>query len=264
MGPSAPAVPSPAPGVTLVRSGNAVRDLNPTTWAVAALVLAVVSQLWPLTSVAVAVGLCALLAAVAGRLGPFLRGWAGTVLLLSAVIVAMQLLFISGPTEVFRWGILTGTREGFERGLSFAGRIMGVGTPLVLLVQVLDGHRVRLELERRRVPPQAVYVVVAALHLIPVMSRQQAAILDAQRARGVETDANWFVRARAFLPTLIPLILSSILGVEEKALALESRAFTVRGPRTSLYAVTDSGLDRALRWALAAALVGALVVRIAW
>jgi energy-coupling factor transport system permease protein len=254
---------APPAGVTLVRHDNAVRDLNPTTWVVAGVVLAVVSQLWGLASVGAVVAACVLLAALAGRVGAFLRAWAGTVLLLSVVIVLMQLVFIPGPTELFRWWILSGTQEGLERGVSFAARILGVGTPLVLVVQVVDGRRFRLELERRRVPPKAVYVVVAALNLIPVMGAQQAAITDAQRARGVETDASWLVRVRAFLPTLVPLILSSILSVEEKALALESRGFTLRGERTSLYAVADTARDRAIRVALWAVLVLAVGLAVA-
>lgn len=262
-------MPSPgsqalAPGVTLVRTGNGVRDLNPTTIGLAGLVLAVVSQLFGYPSVAAVVFVCVVIAALGGRAAAFLKAWAGTVLLLSVVIVGMQTLFISGPTELFRWWILTGTLEGFERGTYFASRIMGVGTPLVLVVQLVDAHRFILELERRRVPPRATYVMVASINLIPEMRKQLDAILDAQRARGVETDANWFVRARAFLPTLVPLILSSILGVEEKALALESRGFTLKGSRTSLYAVVDTRRDRVVRAALWVLLALAVGARILW
>lgn len=251
-----------APGVELVREPNPVRDLNPTTIAVLGLVLAAVSQLFGLWSVGAAVMVAVLVAAAGGRLRAFLAAWASTVLLLSVVIVALQMLFISGPTVLFRIWIFDGTLEGLERGITFAARILGVGTPLVLAVQLSSRRRVMLELERRRVPPKATYVVVAALNLIPETRKQMDAILDAQRARGVETDANWFVRTRAFLPTLVPLILSSILSVEEKALALQSRGFTLSGARTSLYTVADTRRDRGLRVTLWGLLAVAVVGRI--
>ncbi|MPV38351.1 hypothetical protein GB881_15105 [Georgenia subflava] len=249
-------------GVSLVSHANPVRNLNPTTHVVLAVVLAVISQLFGLWSVGAVVLVSALIALIARRLGAFLRAWAPTVLLLSVVIVALQTLFIEGPTILFSWWILDGTAEGLERGTTFAARIMGVATPLVLAVQLGDRRRSMLELERRRVPPKATYVVVAAMNLIPEMRKQLDAIMDAQRARGVETDANWFVRVRAFLPSLIPLILSSILSVEEKALALQSRGFTLTGPRTSLYAVVDTRTDRVLRAVLWAVLALAVVGRI--
>jgi energy-coupling factor transport system permease protein len=249
-------------GVALVAHANPVRNLNPTTHVVLAIVLAVISQLFGLWSVGAVVLTSAVIAAVAGRLGAFLRAWAPTVLLLSVVIVALQTLFIEGPTVLFSWWILDGTAEGLERGVTFAARIMGVATPLVLAVQLADRRRFMLEMERRKVPPKAIYVVVAAMNLIPEMRKQLDAIMDAQRARGVETDANWFVRVRAFLPSLIPLILSSILSVEEKALALQSRGFTLTGSRTSLYAVVDTRTDRVLRAVLWGVLLLAVLGRI--
>jgi energy-coupling factor transport system permease protein len=257
--------PAPAtlpPGVELVTEPNRVRNLNPTTIAVLGLVLAVASQLFGWWSLGVVVLVSFALAAAAGRLGRFLRAWASTVLLLSVVIVALQGLFIAGPTVLASFWIFDVTLEGVERGATFAARILGVGTPLVLAVQLSTRRRVMLELERRRVPPKATYVVVAALNLIPEMRRQMDDILDAQRARGVETDANWFVRIRAFVPTLVPLILSSILSVEEKALALQSRGFTLPGARTSLYAVVDTRRDRTLRALLWVLLAVAVVGRI--
>ncbi|PFG38817.1 cobalt/nickel transport system permease protein/energy-coupling factor transport system permease protein [Georgenia soli] len=260
---NSPAAPATLPpGVELVTEANRVRDLNPTSVAVLGLVLAVISQLFGWWSVGAVVLVSLVIAGAAGRLGQFLRAWGSTVLLLSAVIVALQGLFIGGPTVLASAWILDVTLEGVERGVTFAARILGVGTPLVLAVQLSTRRRVMLELERRRVPPKATYVVVAALNLIPEMRKQMDAILDAQRARGVETDANWFVRTRAFVPTLVPLILSSILSVEEKALALQSRGFTLPGARTSLYAVVDTRRDRTLRAVLWGLLLVAVVGRI--
>ncbi|MFC7404902.1 energy-coupling factor transporter transmembrane component T [Georgenia alba] len=250
------------PGVELVREGNRLRDLNPTTVACAAVVLAVTSQLFGTLSVLAVVLVCAALAVAGGRLRSFAVVWASTALLLSVVIVLMQGVFIAGERALVEIWIFDVTVEGLQRGWTFAQRILGVATPLVLAAQLVTRRRLILELERRRVPPKATYVVVAALNLIPETGKQMTVILDAQRARGVETDGSWFVRVRAFLPTLVPLIVGSVLSVEEKALALQSRGFTLTGPRTSLYAVLDTRADRVIRLVLLAVLALAVAGRV--
>lgn len=50
-------------------------------------------------------------------------------------------------------------------------------------------------------------------------------IMDSQRARGVETQGNIFVRAKALIPSLVPLVVSAFMSSEERALALESKGF---------------------------------------
>lgn len=232
------------------------------TIAVGTVVLAVVSQMFGTASVLGVVLVCFVLAVAGRRLRGFTVAWASTALLVSVVIVLMQTIFIAGERVLVEVWIFDATVEGMQRGWLFAQRILGVATPIVLAVQLVSRRRLMLELERRRVSPKVTYVVVAALNLIPQMREQMTTILDAQRARGVETDANWFVRVRAFLPTLVQLILASVLSVEEKALALQARGFTLSGPRTSLYAVLDTAADRAIRRVLLALLLAAVAGRL--
>ncbi|MBK5249615.1 MAG: energy-coupling factor transporter transmembrane protein EcfT [Actinomycetales bacterium] len=246
-----------------IRSGNRVRDLNPATQVLGCLVLAVVALLFGLVSMAAVVVVCFVLAAAAGRFVAFVSTWAKTVLVLSLVIVALQTMFIPGEEVWWEWGPLSATGEGFRRGTLFASRIMGAATPLVLLVQLVDLRRLVLEMERRGISPKVTYVFVATVNIIPQMRDRMGVIMDAQRARGVETDANWWVRIKAFFPTIGPLIISSIVGVEEKAITLEARGFTATGPRTSLYSIQDTGVDRVLRvgaWVLLAVVVVGRVV----
>ena len=61
--------------------------------------------------------------------------------------------------------------------------------------------------------------------MIPQMSANAKVIQDAQRARGIETEGTLKARARAFLPMLLPLLISSFSTAEEKSLALETRGF---------------------------------------
>ena len=87
-------------------------------------------------------------------------------------------------------------------------------------------------------------------------------ILDAQRSRGLETEGNLFVRARALLPVIQPLLLGSIVDIEERAIALEVRAFGRQGPKTSLLVLHDTGGQRLLRVLLLLAALGVIVWRL--
>ncbi len=72
-------------------------------------------------------------------------------------------------------------------------------------------------------------------------------VMDAQRARGVETEGGIPVRAGAFLPVLVPLILNSVTGAEEKLLTLEARGFSARCEKTRLFRLERSGLERQVK-----------------
>ena len=67
---------------------------------------------------------------------------------------------------------------------------------------------------------------------------------------------------RGLLPIVGPVIIGSLTDVEERSLALESRAFSRPGPRPRLWAMPDEGWERALRWSLFVLLVAASVARI--
>lgn len=249
-------------GIEVIRSGNALRDLNPATQMSWCLVLAVIALLFGWTSILAVVALCFVLALLAGRLGAFALTWARTVLVVCLVITTLQTIFIPGETAWVSWGPISLTQEGFERGMFFAGRILGAGTALVLLTQLVQLRRLVRDMEQRNVSPKVSYVVVATVNLLPAMRVRLDLIMDAQRARGVETDGSWFIRAKAFFPALGPLLISSIVGVEEKAMTLEARAFTATGPRTSLSAVDDGGAHRVLRWLSLIVLLAAIAAKV--
>ena len=91
--------------------------------------------------------------------------------------------------------------------------------------------------------PKVTYVIMSTLQLIPEMKKEAGVISDAQKTRGVETEGNIFVRAKAFVPVLIPLVLSSIAKTEERAITLESRAFSSGAKKTRLYNIKKTKND---------------------
>jgi energy-coupling factor transport system permease protein len=121
-----------------------------------------------------------------------------------------------------------------------------------------------LSLSQRGVPKSLTYIILATLQLIPRFQDKATTILDAQRARGLETEGSLLQRARALLPMVKPLVLGSILDIEERAIALEARAFGRSGPKTSLLVLADSSVQAAMRWLLLVAAVAVVAARFLW
>ena len=60
----------------------------------------------------------------------------------------------------------------------------------------------------------------------------------------METEGNILVRSKAFIPSMIPLVLGAITNTEERVLSLESKGFLVKGKRTHLFDVKPNGKER--------------------
>ena len=71
-------------------------------------------------------------------------------------------------------------------------------------------------------------------------------------------------RTRALLPLVLPLVLGSLVEVEERAMAMEARGFDVRGPKTSLMELVDSPAQALARWLALALVVVVLIARVVW
>ncbi len=91
---------------------------------------------------------------------------------------------------------------------------------------------------------KAAYVFLSTFKMIDVMRKNIFKIMDAQRARGVETEGNVFVRAKAFVPIIIPLVVNAMLEVGERALTLESKAFSVQCEKTIMIPATRNGYEK--------------------
>jgi len=117
-------------------------------------------------------------------------------------------------------------------------------------------------LMQRGLSPRFGYVLQSALQIIPQTLDMAVRIQDAQRARGLETEGSLRKRARAYLPLMLPLVLSSLVATQERAMALEVRGFGLPVKRLSRHEFADSGVQRVTRWALALAVPAAIVARV--
>ncbi|MFZ1396546.1 MAG: energy-coupling factor transporter transmembrane component T [Candidatus Promineifilaceae bacterium] len=166
----------------------------------------------------------------------------------------------NGQTPLLTLWRLTLTQEGVAYAFLLSSRLATiVGAALLLLLTTHPGDLLTA-LTERGLPPALAYIISSTLYILPQMQSKATAILQAQQARGLETEGSLWRRARALLPLLAPLVLGALVDSEERAIALESRGFRVRGPKSSLVELPDSPGQR---WLRAGLLLGILLL-IGW
>jgi energy-coupling factor transport system permease protein len=140
-------------------------------------------------------------------------------------------------------------------------RLLGATLPLTLLFATTEAPDLLSDLEARGAGRRAVFVLGAALAAVPRAQARAVDVIEAQRARGLDTEGSWRRRLHGVLPLITPLIIGSLAEVEDRTMALEVRAFGAPGRRTLLHRPPDSRGQQVARWATAALLVLGLAAR---
>lgn len=204
------------------------------------------------------------LAAWARVLLPFLRATARTCLPLFLMVLVIQLIFHRGGEALwFHWWIFSITVEALALTFLLSARILVMVSSFVFFVLITHPGEMMTDLVARGFSPTLTYVFLAALQLIPVLEARARTILEAQRARGMEIGKGPLSQIRVYLPLVGPLIVGSLLEVEERAMALEARAFTSPTKKTTLHEIPDSGAQRAFRYLLVLVCLGTVGSRVA-
>jgi len=182
---------------------------------------------------------------------------------LFAFLFVMQSLFYpGGKTELFGIWIFSVTSEGVVFAFRTATRILVMVSSFLLLLLTTHPSALMSDLARRGVPASLSFIITSTLQIIPQMQAKAATIQDAQRSRGLDTGGNLINRIRSLLPLVGPLVFSSLVDVEERAIAIEARAFTLPVEKTSLVEIPDSPAEAILRWVMAAVAIITIGYRI--
>lgn len=256
---------SPAPSLYLSRQNGLLQRLHPLTkLAIAVAALMGATALADLREVLAVYGLVLVpLAAVSRVLGPFLRASLRALAPFLLSLLIIQGFFYPGELVLFALGPFRFKAEGVAFALLFSARLLvGLGAALLLLQTTRMDHLMHA-LTQRGLSPRIAYIVVTALQIIPRFQSRGQAILDAQRARGLQTEGSLLRRARALLYLVPPLLFSSLMETDARAMALEARGFGRPGPKTSWVVLTDSGGQRLVRAACTLAVLGVIVIRLA-
>lgn len=204
-----------------------------------------------------------ILAAISGIWSVFLKRVKNSVGILFLILIVIQTLFYPGEHIIFSFWIFSLKMEGFLFALKLGFTLLCVGGFLIWFFAVTTEKDLVLALEKQGMSPKASYVVLSTLQMVPILKKKSQTIMNAQQARGVETEGNLLVRAKVFIPTLIPLVLSSIASTEERALTLEARGFSSTVKATHLYDIERTPEDKPATLIITLLLIVAVAGRIA-
>ncbi len=151
---------------------------------------------------------------------------------------------------------------GLQNGLRLGFNILNGASIFVWLFQSTEHKELSRALEARGLNYKVVYVFLSSLQMITVLGHKSNTIMNAQRARGVETEGNLFVRAKAFFPIMVPLVLGAVMDMEERVLTMESKGFNAPVQKTYLLDLNKSGLEKPIVALFFAVFALALIGRI--
>lgn len=177
-------------------------------------------------------------------------------------VFLIQGLFWPQGTPLVQLGPFSVKEEGISFAIASTGRILIIVSSFLWFSLTTRPDHLMTSLAKIGFPSNLAYVIVATIQIVPRFQSRAATILDAQRARGVETEGSFRIRVQATLPLVVPLILSSLVDVEERALAVEARGFSRPGRKTSLAEIPQARWEPALRWILVLGMVAIFAGRI--
>ena len=191
----------------------------------------------------------------------FLIGLAALPLVVSIMVV--NLFILPGASDpIARIGPLAPTWSGLRFGLLTTSRLLAFSSAVALAYFTTPVDDLLADMSRRGLGRRGVFVVGAAVQMVPRTIERVGEIMDAQRARGMDTEGRIWRRARGLVPLAAPVVFGALAEVEERTMALESRAFTAPGRQTLLRIPPDRPIDGALRWAALAGVVAIAVLRL--
>ncbi|QVK20872.1 energy-coupling factor transporter transmembrane protein EcfT [Mycoplasmatota bacterium] len=196
-----------------------------------------------------------MLALVDGKFKSYSKKVLSAMIIFFLFIFLVQAFFTPSSNIIWEWKFLKLSVEGLDKALNLTSTISVFLTTLLLVFETTNITDLMVSLQKTGMPNSAAYVFLASLQMIPEMSKRSKVIMQAQRARGIETEGNMWVRTKAFFPTLSPLIISSITDIGDKAATLEARAFSSSNPNSFYRDLSARRIDKILPWLILLACV---------
>ncbi|HKL73625.1 MAG TPA: energy-coupling factor transporter transmembrane component T [Clostridia bacterium] len=169
------------------------------------------------------------------------------ILFILIITVIINLFFYAEGKVLFSFWKIKITLEGAIFASYMAMRLifLVIGTSLVSLtttpMSLTDGmENLMKPLKVVKFPVHDVAIIMSiALRFIPTLMEEINKIIMAQKARGASFDSgNLIKRAKALLPILIPLFVSTFRIADELALALDARCYNATQNRTKMKTLT--------------------------
>jgi len=226
------------------KTGNFWADLNPLTklnvcLALAFSALIMMDYRYGLPLILV---VC-IIAALSGKFVEFIKLFGRLTLIIVVFVtlirqIGMRTGNVTPFINIFGWQWYL---ESFIKGWNTITFILGFSGSLLLFFTTTSMRDIMYSLEQVGVSHETSYIMLASMQNIIDLKQASVTILDSQKSRGIEVEGNILVRAKAFFPTLGPLLLGAIASTEEKVIAMDARAFSVKRKHTFLRELAPAG-----------------------
>ena len=170
-------------------------------------------------------------------------------LVIITLTAVLNIFYTTGTPVLPGWII---TWEGIARAIKMVLRIVLLITGTFLLtyttspIALTDGLEILLNpLKKLKVPIHEMTMMMSmALRFIPTLIEETDKIMSAQRARGADFETGSLVRrAKALIPVLVPLFVSSFRRADELAVAMECRCYHGGEGRTRIHQLKYTSTD---------------------
>ncbi len=159
-------------------------------------------------------------------------------------------------------GRLRVTSEGLLYGLVVINRTLALILILPVVVLTTDPNTLVVGLVRLRVPYTGAFVFSSALRFLPLVLGEAAALIEAQRLRGLALEKlGLWARGRAYARIAVPLVLGALIKSQQLEVVLQSKAFSGSAERTYLVPLELHTRDRIVIGASTLGVLAALVLR---
>ena len=174
------------------------------------------------------------------------------IVFLACFTAILNLFTTPGETVLVKVWVLTITLEGVFNAFFMVVRIMMLIAGTFLLtyttspILLTDGLESLLSpLKKVGAPIHELAMMMSiALRFIPTLIEETDKIMSAQRARGADFESgNLIQRAKALIPLLVPLFVSSFRRADELAVAMECRCYRGGAGRTRLRQLKYQNID---------------------
>jgi len=183
----------------------------------------------------------------------------------------LNLLYTDDGRVLLSFWVIKITDKGIETAVFMAIRIILLIVSSSLLTYTTSPTQLTDALERLMSPLKVIKVPVhsiammmtIALRFIPTLVEEIERIMNAQKARGADMESgNLIKRAKALVPVLIPLFISSFRRAGDLAFAMECRCYDGDHGRTRMQTMKFAWRDLGALIAVCLLLTGIILLNI--
>lgn len=194
------------------------------------------------------------------------------VIIIIVITLLINVLWYSGSHSepILKFWIINVYLEGLINAAYMVIRIICVilGTSIILTyttspIALTDGlEQMLYPLSKIKIPVHEFSMMMTiALRFVPTILSETSKIISAQKARGASLATGSIIaRAKAFIPILIPLFVSSFKRADELATAMECRCYKGGTGRTKMNILKFSILDLFAIIIMAMLIIGVVLI----